>query len=115
MEFGETLVALTSIVSVFIGMPWVFLSGLRKLREQKAAGRASSGDVGAGELHALIRDAVAEAIGALAGRMADLEDRLGDETIDEIRARYAAGALADAFDVADDAVEPVRPAHARTR
>jgi predicted oxidoreductase len=115
MDPGEALVALTSIVSVFIGMPWVVLSGIRKLREQKMSGRTGDGDLSAGELRSMIRDAVGEAIGPLAVRMADLEDRLGDETVDEIRARLGADALADAFDVTDDAVEPVRPARARTR
>lgn len=112
---GEAIVALTSIVSVFIGMPWVVFTGIRKLREQKMGSRTGGGDLSAGELRTMIRDAVSEAVGPLAGRMADLEDRLGDETVAEIRARLDADALADAFDVTDDAVEPVRPARARTR
>lgn len=110
---GEAIVAFTSIVSVFIGMPWVVFSGIRKLRAQKMTGRAGDGDLSAAELRAMIRDATAEAVGPLAARVADLEERLGDESVDELRARLDPALLDDlADDVADDVM---RKAASRTR
>jgi|GEM_PF-6949145 len=108
MEFGETLVAFTSIVSVFIGMPWVIFSGIRKLREQKSAGRAGGGDLSASELRAMIHDAVGEAITPLADRVTDLEERLGDESVADLRARLDPALL-------DDLPEASGPPAARTR
>lgn len=108
---GEAIVAFTSIVSVFIGMPWVIFSGVRKLREQKSAGRGSGGDLSASELRAMIHDAVGDAISPLADRVTDLEERLGDESVADLRARLDPALLDD---LADDVADAVT-SRARTR
>lgn len=112
MEFGETLIAFTSVVSIFIGMPWVVFSGIRKLRAQKTSGRAGDGDLSAGELRSMIREAVGEAVGPLAARVTDLEERLGDESIGEIRSRLDPALLDD---LADEVADDVMRTAARTR
>lgn len=111
MEVGETLVAFTTIVSIFVGMPWVIFSGVHKLRRQKLADRPSGEDLSAGELRAMIRDAVGDAVSPLADRVADLEERLGDESVADLRARLDPALLDD---LADDVTADVAR-RARTR
>ena len=61
-----------------------------------------------------IRKEAGSLTGPLAARVTDLEERLGDEPVHEIRERLSGAALADAF---DDDREPgtADPASRRTR
>lgn len=83
MAFGEVL----TVFILFVVLPAVVFNGIAKLKATKAS-TASGGDgLRASELQDLIREAVEDAVGPLVHRIADLEERLGDETVDDLHAR----------------------------
>ena len=119
MEFGEVLV----VFILFVILPAVVFDGVRKIKAARYAAQATRGDeLSASELRAMVRSAAEDAIAPLSARVADLEERLGDESVASLRARLDASRidpalLADAFetDLADEPGEPTAAVRRRTQ
>lgn len=94
-------------LSIVVLMPWVVLTGIARIKKSKAS---NGGELRASDLRAFIREAVEGALQPLSTRVADLEERLGDESVEDLRSRLDPAVLADALDhdlEADDTVQAV--------
>lgn len=101
---------------LFVILPAVIMNGIVRIKAARAATPTPSGDeMSASELRAMVREAAEEAVAPLSARLADLEERLGDESVASLRARIDPALLADALetDLTDDDGEP--PAAVRRR
>lgn len=78
--FADALVPLV----LFVMSPMAVFWGIAQLKKAKAG---TGTEMRASELKALIGDAVGEATAGLSARVADLEERLGDEPAWAIRER----------------------------
>jgi len=96
---------------LFVIAPAVLFNGIAKVKKA-GRGTGTGGEMRASELKSMIQTAVHTATAPLAARITDLEERLGDETAQDLRERLDAGrvgppALADAFDPDAEFDEPL--------
>lgn len=80
---------------LFVLFPAVLMNGIRKIKASKAARLPSGGELRASDLRAIVREAVEEAIAPLSARVADVEERMGDESVESLRARLDPALLSD--------------------
>lgn len=73
---------------VLVLCPLAVFLGIAQIK--KAKGSTGGSEMRASELRALIERAVADATSGLSARIADLEERLGDEPVHAIRERLGA-------------------------
>lgn len=101
---------------LFVLLPAVLLYGIKEIKKVKGTKVSSGGgELRASELRAIIREAVEDAIEPLSTRVADLEERLGDESVDDLRARLDPALLADAIEQDLDTDDVARVVARRTR
>ena len=108
------MVAITTLVSLFVILPLIVMKGVRDVKVGRAR-QSSGGEMRASELRSMIHTAVEEATAPLAARITDLEERLGDEPVHALRERIGGAALASAFDDPEpDAASPGAARRARS-
>ena len=103
---------------LFVMFPAVLMKGIAGIKAAKARASAGTGDeMSASELRSLVREAAEDAVAPLSARLADLEERLGDESVASLRARIDPALLADALetDLTDEHGEPTAAVRRRTR
>ena len=92
---GETLV----VLALFVILPAIIMRGIRDIKAAKYASRNGTGaELRASDLRQLVREAADEAVAPLAARVADLEERLGDESVASLRSRLDPALVADAME-----------------
>ncbi|MGB3544288.1 hypothetical protein [Rubrivirga sp.] len=106
MGFFEALIAFTSVVALFVVMPWIVIQGIVKIR---SANRSSSAtELRRSDLEAIVAEAVEDATSPLIRRLETLEAIVTDESDLEVGpSRLDAAVLADALgDLEDDVDGP---------
>ncbi len=103
---------------LFVLFPAVIFKGIARIKAAKATAQASSAEeMTASDLRAIVREAVEDAIAPLSTRIADIEDRLGDESVESLRARLDPALLSDLVeaDLTDEPGEATAAVRRRTR
>lgn len=87
-----------TVFVLFVILPAVLLNGIKEIKKTKSS-RVSGGsnELRASELQAMIQATVEDAVAPLSARVADLEERLGDESVADLRTRLDPAVLADAL------------------
>jgi hypothetical protein len=114
MEMEPVLI----VFFLFVLFPAVIFKGIARIKAAKATAQASSAEeMTASDLRAIIHEAVEDALAPLSARVADLEERLGDESVEHLRARLDPALLADLVesDLTDEHGEATAAVRRRTR
>ncbi len=103
MGFFEAVFAITAVMAVFVGMPWITFQGILKVKQANAEG--SSTELRRSDLEAMVADAVEDATHPLRRRIETLEAIATDTEAEQ--SRLDSAVLADALvGLEDDFDEP---------
>ena len=102
MGFFETVFAITGVLAVFVGMPWVTFQGILKIKQANRSGT----ELRRSDLEAIVADAVEDATQPLRRRIESLEAIATDTDLEAGRSALDAAVLAGVLEDADDLDEP---------